>query len=137
MRNTSTLVSIALLFTAACSLSDAQEVTSQNTTDVIDEGAREKIGTIPQALTTADYDAGGIIYTNCSTQFADTSTGPGDWAISTCPSGKILAGWNCYWSVNSEQNEEIMALPNQIQCRYRNKGTNATAIAMCCNLEVK
>jgi len=93
-------------------------------------GVGDKI--LQQAIDDGDFDKGRT-FTNCGWTGLVCAGRP-YWATATCPGGKFLAGWNCYWSKNTEENEEILVVPIGISCRYRNAGSIACANAYCCDI---
>jgi hypothetical protein len=84
---------------------------------------------------TKSYPGGDISYEDCEWGVFYSALRP-SFAIATCPYGKILAGWECYWDSNSTENENIRVYPNRIECRYRDNGSRAYARAYCCHVAV-
>lgn len=54
-----------------------------------------------------------LSYVNCSLTDTVSADRP-YYAVASCPTGKYLAGWNCYWSENTRENEEIIVYPTSI-----------------------
>jgi hypothetical protein len=79
-----------------------------------------------------DSKASGMNLSGCYWTGWASASKPG-WARASCGSGKVVRGWRCRWSKNTEENEEIMVMPHYVQCRYVHEGSVAYARAYCCN----